>query len=108
MGNTHMSYFWQDNNRGNFFLVPEGTYNSQECQIAIEESVQVYRGGCGSPEVKVSDHGRHVMNSSQVPLKTRRVGERYTLNLSRALTSSHWCGVVVRRGGASSGIVLVT
>ncbi|GFS84492.1 uncharacterized protein TNCV_4606721 [Trichonephila clavipes] len=27
--------------------------------------------GCGSPLVKVSDHGRHVMSSSPVPLKTR-------------------------------------
>ncbi|GFY04228.1 uncharacterized protein TNCV_1200061 [Trichonephila clavipes] len=37
--------------------------------------------------------------SSPVPLKTRRVGQRCTLNLSRAETSSRWCGVVVRRGG---------
>ncbi|GFX78252.1 hypothetical protein TNCV_5135991 [Trichonephila clavipes] len=28
--------------------------------------------GCGSPVVKVSDHGRHVMSSSPVPRKTRR------------------------------------
>ncbi|GFV20362.1 hypothetical protein TNCV_4141231 [Trichonephila clavipes] len=42
------------------------------------------------------------------PLKTRRVGQRCTLNLSRAETSSRWCGVVVRRGGASSGVVHVT
>ncbi|GFX95145.1 uncharacterized protein TNCV_3606041 [Trichonephila clavipes] len=40
-----------------------------------------------------------VMGSSPVPLKTRRVGQRCTLNLSRAETSSRWCGVVVRRGG---------
>ncbi|GFS66080.1 hypothetical protein TNCV_2510731 [Trichonephila clavipes] len=33
-----------------------------------------------------------VTSSSPVPPKTRRVG------LSRAETSSHWCGVVVRRG----------
>ncbi|GFY01883.1 uncharacterized protein TNCV_1468701 [Trichonephila clavipes] len=37
--------------------------------------------------------------SSPVPLKTRRVGQRCTLNLSRAETFSRWCGVVVRRGG---------
>ncbi|GFW41940.1 hypothetical protein TNCV_6491 [Trichonephila clavipes] len=44
-----------------------------------------------------------------VPLKTRRVGQRCTLNLSRAETSSRWCGVVVRRGVcASSGVVHVT
>ncbi|GFX56527.1 hypothetical protein TNCV_74731 [Trichonephila clavipes] len=35
-------------------------------------------------------------------------GTMYTLNLSRAQTSSRWCGMVVRRGGASSGVVLVT
>ncbi|GFV05963.1 uncharacterized protein TNCV_3142541 [Trichonephila clavipes] len=40
-----------------------------------------------------------VKGSSPVPLKTRRVGQRCTLNLSRAETSSRWCGVVVRRGG---------
>ncbi|GFU91111.1 uncharacterized protein TNCV_4924421 [Trichonephila clavipes] len=64
--------------------------------------------GCGSPVVKVSNHGRLVMSSIPVPLKTRRVGQRYTLNLSRAETSSRWSGVVVRRGGASSGVVHVT
>ncbi|GFU89519.1 uncharacterized protein TNCV_4802811 [Trichonephila clavipes] len=64
--------------------------------------------GCGSPVVKVSDHGRHVMSSNSVPLKTRRVGQQCTLNLSRAQTSSRWCGVVVRRSGASSGVVHVT
>ncbi|GFT10968.1 uncharacterized protein TNCV_1945211 [Trichonephila clavipes] len=40
-----------------------------------------------------------VTSSSPVPLKTRRVGQRCTINLSRAETSSRWCGVVVRRGG---------
>ncbi|GFX41997.1 uncharacterized protein TNCV_4516051 [Trichonephila clavipes] len=64
--------------------------------------------GCGSPVVKVSDHGRHVMSSSPVALKTRRVGQRCTLNLLRAETSSHWCGVVVRRGDVSSGVIHVT
>ncbi|GFS62897.1 nucleic-acid-binding protein from transposon X-element [Trichonephila clavipes] len=48
-----------------------------------------------------------VTSSIPVPLKTRRVGQRCTLNLSRK-TSSRWCGVVVRRGGASSGVVHVT
>ncbi|GFW11491.1 uncharacterized protein TNCV_3810101 [Trichonephila clavipes] len=38
------------------------------------------------------------MSSSSVLLKTRRVRQRSTLNLSRAQTSSRWCGVVVRRG----------
>ncbi|GFU48040.1 uncharacterized protein TNCV_4968211 [Trichonephila clavipes] len=49
-----------------------------------------------------------VTSSSPVPLKTLRVGQRCTLNLSRAEVSSRWCGVVVRRGGASSGVVHVT
>ncbi|GFV57826.1 uncharacterized protein TNCV_3072051 [Trichonephila clavipes] len=62
----------------------------------------------GSPVVKVSDHGRHVMSSSPVPLKTRRVGQRCTSNLSKAGTSSRWCNVVVRRGGTSSGVVQIT
>ncbi|GFS84457.1 uncharacterized protein TNCV_4606411 [Trichonephila clavipes] len=58
-------------------------------------SIRRRKKGCGSPVVKVSDHGRHVMSSSPVPLKTRRVGQRCTLNLSRAETSSRWCDVVV-------------
>ncbi|GFT12654.1 hypothetical protein TNCV_5094301 [Trichonephila clavipes] len=60
------------------------------------------------PVVKVSNHGRHVMSSSPVPLKTRRVGQRCALNLSRAETSSHGCGVVARREGDSSGVIHVT
>ncbi|GFX12777.1 uncharacterized protein TNCV_3437511 [Trichonephila clavipes] len=39
-----------------------------------------------------------VTSSSPVPLKTRRVGERCTLNLSRVQTTFRWCGVVVKRG----------
>ncbi|GFW15985.1 uncharacterized protein TNCV_4432581 [Trichonephila clavipes] len=53
--------------------------------------------GYGSLEITVSDHDRHVMSSSPVPLRTRRVGERCALNLPRVQTSSRWCGVVVRR-----------
>ncbi|GFT65969.1 hypothetical protein TNCV_375461 [Trichonephila clavipes] len=47
--------------------------------------------------VTVSDQGRHDMSSSLVPIKTRRVGARCTLNMSRAETPSRWCSVVVRR-----------
>ncbi|GFX22772.1 uncharacterized protein TNCV_4839091 [Trichonephila clavipes] len=36
-------------------------------------------------------------SSSPVLLKTRRVGQRCTLNLKRAETSSRWCDVIVRR-----------
>ncbi|GFW55712.1 uncharacterized protein TNCV_120961 [Trichonephila clavipes] len=66
------------------------------------------------PEAAVAEWYRYrtvacfVTGSSPVPLKTRRVGQRCTLNLSRAETSSRWCGVVVRRGGASSGVVHFT
>ncbi|GFX31387.1 uncharacterized protein TNCV_2062031 [Trichonephila clavipes] len=61
--------------------------------------------GCGSPVVEVSDHGRHVMSSNPVPLKTRRVGQRCTLNLSRAQTSSRWSGVVFELGEVVPGQV---
>ncbi|GFS97637.1 hypothetical protein TNCV_2558211 [Trichonephila clavipes] len=66
-------------------------------------------GSCSSPVVKVSDHGRHVVSSSPVPLKTRRVRERCKLNLSRDqnVLPLVWCDVVVWRGrDASSGVVL--
>ncbi|GFX80823.1 transposable element Tcb2 transposase [Trichonephila clavipes] len=46
------------------------------------------------------------MTSSPVPLKTRRVGERCTLNPSRAQTSSRGCGVVVRRVDGTGEVVL--
>ncbi|GFV88657.1 hypothetical protein TNCV_1593771 [Trichonephila clavipes] len=39
-----------------------------------------------------------VTSSSPVPLKTRSVEQRCTLNLSRLKRHSRWCGVVVRRG----------
>ncbi|GFW60115.1 uncharacterized protein TNCV_1389281 [Trichonephila clavipes] len=45
-----------------------------------------------------------VTSSSPVPLKTRSVGQRWTLNLSRAETSSCWCGVGVRRGEVSAQV----
>ncbi|GFY18484.1 uncharacterized protein TNCV_2397111 [Trichonephila clavipes] len=45
-----------------------------------------------------------VTGSNPVPLKTRRVGQRCTLNLSRAETFSRWCGVVVRRGGVPAQV----
>ncbi|GFT39407.1 hypothetical protein TNCV_2423061 [Trichonephila clavipes] len=50
--------------------------------------------GCGSPVVKLSDHGRLVMSSSLVQLKTCRVGQGYALILSRAGMSTPlvWSG----------------
>ncbi|GFT21497.1 uncharacterized protein LOC103524116 [Trichonephila clavipes] len=70
--------------------------------------VSLQTGGCGSPVVKVSDHGRHAMSSSPVPLKARRVGQRCPLNLSRDEMFFRWCGMVVRRVGARSGVIHVT
>ncbi|GFU09040.1 uncharacterized protein TNCV_1319051 [Trichonephila clavipes] len=67
--------------------------------VSADFKTKVYNGGCGSPVVKVSDHGRHVMSSSPVPLKTRREGQRCTFNLPRAEMSSRWCGVEERREG---------
>ncbi|GFY20097.1 uncharacterized protein TNCV_2147901 [Trichonephila clavipes] len=57
---------------------------------------------------KVLDRGWNVTRSSPVPLKTHRVRKRCTLKLSRTQMSSCWCGVEVRRGGASSDVILVT
>ncbi|GFW21180.1 zonadhesin [Trichonephila clavipes] len=55
-----------------------------------------------------SGQGNGIVSSSLVPLKTHRVGKSSTLNLSGAQTFSRWCDVVVRRGGSSSGVILVT
>ncbi|GFW03540.1 uncharacterized protein TNCV_3020521 [Trichonephila clavipes] len=49
-----------------------------------------------------------VTSSSPVPLNTRHVGQRCTVNLSTAQTYSRCCGVVVRRGDTSSGVIHVT
>ncbi|GFV56432.1 hypothetical protein TNCV_1709821 [Trichonephila clavipes] len=46
------------------------------------------------------------MSSSPVPLKTRRLGMRCTLNLSRAQPSSRWCGVVVKLSNARRALYL--
>ncbi|GFX88973.1 uncharacterized protein TNCV_2852731 [Trichonephila clavipes] len=76
--------------------------------VTVTNSIPEYRGfesRChtkddrGNLVVGVSDRGWHATSSSPVPLKTHLVGERCTLNLPRAQTSSRWCGVVVRRGG---------
>ncbi|GFY07515.1 hypothetical protein TNCV_1822751 [Trichonephila clavipes] len=53
---------------------------------------QLSLAGRGKEVIKASDRGWRVISSSPVPLKTRRVGKRCTLNLSRAQTSSRWCG----------------
>ncbi|GFV19096.1 hypothetical protein TNCV_3223151 [Trichonephila clavipes] len=91
----------------------DGINSSRKLDASVKAKVQgdqVYSPynawGCGCPVVKESDHGSHVMSSSPVPPKTRRLGQRCTLNLPRAETSSHRCGVVAL--GESSGVVHVT
>ncbi|GFX73496.1 hypothetical protein TNCV_3403071 [Trichonephila clavipes] len=51
-----------------------------------------------SPNFHIIPKEKGVTSSNPVPLKTRRVGERCTLNLLRAQMSSCWSGVVVKRG----------
>ncbi|GFY29697.1 uncharacterized protein TNCV_1812771 [Trichonephila clavipes] len=58
--------------------------------------------GRSSLMAKVTD-SRSACLEFRVPLKTRRVGERCTLNLSRAQTSSRWYGVVAWRGRCQLG-----
>ncbi|GFU51503.1 integrase catalytic domain-containing protein [Trichonephila clavipes] len=70
------------------FLHPIQRIYPLEITSSDNFSTPMIPAGCGSPVVQVSNHGRHVMSSIPVPLKTRRVGQRCTLNLSRAETSS--------------------
>ncbi|GFU15035.1 hypothetical protein TNCV_3702221 [Trichonephila clavipes] len=51
---------------------------------------------------------RCCMSSSPVLQKTRNVGEAMHEKPIDAQTFSCWCGVEVRKGGASSDVVLVT
>ncbi|GFX39048.1 cullin-4A [Trichonephila clavipes] len=66
------------------------------CIVPLHERSSAVLGGQSSLE-------SGVMNSSPVPLKTRRVFSgtdlRCTLNPSRAQMSSRLCGVVARNGG---------
>ncbi|GFX15631.1 hypothetical protein TNCV_2131181 [Trichonephila clavipes] len=73
----------------------------QVCELGVRviTSPTGPRHGCGSLVVKVSDRGWPVTSSSPVPLKIRRLGERCTLNLSRAETSSHCCQVIYSQFG---------
>ncbi|GFV13331.1 uncharacterized protein TNCV_4182011 [Trichonephila clavipes] len=81
-----------------------GTHLSTQCSGDERQSRP-----CAAPEwYRYRNVACFVTSSRPVPLKTRRVGQRCTLNQSRAETSSRWCGVVVRRRGASSGVVHVT
>ncbi|GFW51694.1 histone-lysine N-methyltransferase SETMAR [Trichonephila clavipes] len=60
--------------------------------------------GCGSLVVEVSERGWHITSSSPVPLKTHRVGQRCTLNMSKVQRPP--VGGVDRTGGVSSVVVL--
>ncbi|GFY13947.1 hypothetical protein TNCV_1296081 [Trichonephila clavipes] len=42
--------------------------------------------------------GRRVIRSCLLPLKTHHIGVRCTLNMPRAQTSTHGCGVKARSG----------
>ncbi|GFV89877.1 uncharacterized protein TNCV_4691061 [Trichonephila clavipes] len=102
--NVKPAYVWDDT--GDIPLTGISKQQANETDPHSKDKTMSH--DCGSPVDKVPDHGRHVMSSSPVPLNTRRIGQRCTLNLSRAQTSFRWCGVVVRRGGASSGVIHVT
>ncbi|GFV71856.1 uncharacterized protein TNCV_2457911 [Trichonephila clavipes] len=90
------------------FLCPGIDFSINRSQIAIPSSFISEDVAAVAEWYRYRTVACFVTGSSPVPLKTRRVGQRCTLNLSRAETSSRWCGVVVRRGGASSGVVHVT
>ncbi|GFX81336.1 uncharacterized protein TNCV_2513251 [Trichonephila clavipes] len=84
---------------GTVFRIPDADFN------IVPRSVTKNTTPCSTMVAAVAEWYRYrtvacfVTGSIPVPLKTRRVGQRCTLNLSRAETSSRWCGVVVRRGG---------
>ncbi|GFV05185.1 hypothetical protein TNCV_223981 [Trichonephila clavipes] len=71
-----------------------GPHAGRSLSITLVRAFTVSRGR-DSPVVKVT-------RSCPVLLLTRRVRQRYALNLSRALTSSRGCDVVVRRRGCRS------
>ncbi|GFU66700.1 hypothetical protein TNCV_3111841 [Trichonephila clavipes] len=81
------------------------TFRSERTNEASTLTITPKRSS--SRDVGTSSYRYHTATSSSpVRLKTRR---SFTLNLSRAETSSRWCGVVLRRGcGVSSGVVHVT
>ncbi|GFT79922.1 hypothetical protein TNCV_4598241 [Trichonephila clavipes] len=67
-----------------------------------------YPVGCGSRVVLVSDRGLPCHKFEPSTTKDPSCRERCMLNLSRAQTSSRWCGVVVRKSGGSSEGLLAT
>ncbi|GFY15669.1 hypothetical protein TNCV_1283171 [Trichonephila clavipes] len=62
------------------------------------------RIGCGSPVVKVSDHARHVMSSSPIPLNTRRVGSPASAEILERKPPDKRASSIHRTGVRASGI----
>ncbi|GFW00320.1 uncharacterized protein TNCV_4355171 [Trichonephila clavipes] len=92
----------------NVIFVDENKYNIFESDGPLPLCPRVIKTPAQIPDLipieNVWDYLQQKLNedhtsSSPLPLKTRCVGQRCTLNLSRAETSSRWCGVVVRRRG---------
>ncbi|GFV81556.1 hypothetical protein TNCV_52801 [Trichonephila clavipes] len=88
-------------------LIETSTHAPQRPMVTYTE-MGTSSGGRSSLVVKISDRGWHVTSLRPVLLKTCHVGERCTFNLSKAQTSSRWCGVVVKGRDVSSGVILVT
>ncbi|GFV92800.1 uncharacterized protein TNCV_1346511 [Trichonephila clavipes] len=107
IGASHFKVAIYENENNAFNVTDSIAYHRLTCYLATLDLNTLYVAA-------VAEWYRYrtvaclVTSSSPVPLKTRRVGQRCTLNLSRAETSSRWSGVVVRRRGASSGVVHVT
>ncbi|PRD35321.1 UNVERIFIED_CONTAM: hypothetical protein NCL1_11868 [Trichonephila clavipes] len=95
----------------NSATVRDGYASDDSVEFGLQKAearLRAVKSGRGSLVVKVLDRGWHVIEFDPSTSKDPLCRERCTLNLSRAQTSSRWCGVVVRRGGVSSGVVLVS
>ncbi|GFY33125.1 hypothetical protein TNCV_2230741 [Trichonephila clavipes] len=73
----------------------------------LSEGRAITKDVCSLPRLRaaVAQWSRYRMSSSPVPLKTRRVRERFMLHLSGAQTSSRWCD---SQEEGNSGVVFVT
>ncbi|GFX59532.1 hypothetical protein TNCV_2034601 [Trichonephila clavipes] len=85
-------------------LVVKVTVSRSACH-EFEPSAEFFHNewGRGCQLVKVPDRGWLVTSSSPISPKIRRVGEGWTLNLSRVQTSSRWCAVEVRASSLDRG-----
>ncbi|GFV50765.1 uncharacterized protein TNCV_2214261 [Trichonephila clavipes] len=83
----------------NFQMLPKELHQLKYESISVPHKVQFALSKKHKKEKlqpKLITKG--VTSLSPVPQKTHHVGERCTLNWSRALTSSCWSGEVVKRG----------